>query len=445
MTALLARYVASPRAGCPQDSRQHAGATNPMTERLYYQDSFLYEFEAEVVDVLATADSRSAVILDRTAFYPTSGGQVFDTGWIRPCEATDGKLRVIEVTETEDGQILHILENSPSLAKGARIHGVIDVERRRDHMQQHSGQHVLSAAFLRLFNTPTVSFHMGADSCSIDLETKNLSAEQVESAEGLANDVVMENRAVSIRFVTQEEARGLGLRKIPPVERDQLRLIEVDDFDMTACGGTHVSSTGQIGSILLRKTEKTRQGWRVEFVCGKRAVSTARHDYTVLAQSGGLLSSHIWDIPQQIRKVQDESRASRKEREHLMEQLADAYAGRLLAETAEHKGRKFIVHTFPHRDLTFIKLLGQRLTRQSAGVVAFLGITSGQPALVFAQSPGQPFDMGALMKEILARFGGRGGGTKDMAQGGPVQIEGLEAALSDLAVGLRGLKVVENS
>ena len=324
------------------------------------------------------------------------------------------------------------------LPKGTRVRGLIDIDRRRDHMQQHSGQHVLSAAFLRLFNMLTVSFHMGAESCSIDLDTKNLSSAQVESAEALANNVVMENRAVSIRFVTQEEARGLGLRKIPPVERDHLRLIEMEGFDLTACGGTHVSSTGQIGSILLRKTEKTRQGWRVEFVCGQRAVATARHDYTVLAEAGGLLSSHIWDIPHQVRKLQDESRASRKEREHLMDELADLYAARLLGEAAELNGRKFIVRTFSDRDLTFIKLLAQRLTRQSAEAIAFLGTTSDQPALVFAQSAGQPFDMGALMKEILARLGGRGGGSKDMAQGGPAQIEGLETTLSNLAARLRG-------
>jgi alanyl-tRNA synthetase len=247
----------------------------------------------------------------------------------------------------------------------------------------------------------------------------------------------MENRAVGIRFVTQDEARGLGLRKIPPLERDQLRLIDVDDFDLTACGGTHVSATGQIGCILLRKTEKTRQGWRVEFVCGKRAVATARRDYTVLAESGGLLSSHIWDVPQQVRKVQEESRASRKSREQLLEELADLYASRLLAETPESGGRKIIVRTFPDRDLTFIKLLAQRLTRQSAGVVAFLGIASGQPALIFAQSSGQRFDMGVLMKEALARLGGRGGGSKDMAQGGPAQVEGMEAALAELAARLR--------
>jgi alanyl-tRNA synthetase len=407
-----------------------------MTEHLYYHDSFLYEFDADVLDLVPASnpDSRPAVILDRTAFYPTSGGQVFDTGWILH---TNNRLRVLEVVERDDGQILHIFENAGPIQKGARVHGLIDIERRRDHMQQHSGQHVLSAAFVRLFNLPTVSFHMGVESCSIDLDTKTLTSAQVESAETLANDVVMENRTVSIRFVTQEEARGLGLRKIPPVERDRLRLIDVEDFDLTACGGTHVSATGAIGCILLRKTEKTRQGWRVEFVCGKRAVATARRDYTVLAESGSLLSSHIWDIPQQVRKLQEESRASRKSREQLLEELADLYAGRLLGETPENSGRKIIIQSFPDRDLTFIKLLAQRLTRQSARVVALLGVTSNQPALVFAQSPGQPFDMGALMKDALARLGGRGGGSKDMAQGGPAQIEGLEAAVAELAARLR--------
>jgi alanyl-tRNA synthetase len=408
-----------------------------MTEHLYYHDSFLCEFDAEVLDIGSDSESRPTVILDRTAFYPTSGGQTFDTGWILPSQ-TSNKLRVADVTEREDGQILHVLDDAGSLQKSSRVHGLIDVDRRLDHMQQHSGQHVLSAAFVRLFNLSTVSFHMGVDSCSIDLDTKQLTAAQVEAAEALANDVVMQNRAVSTRFVTRQEAQSLGLRKIPPVERDKLRLIDVRDFDLTACGGTHVSATGQIGCILLRKIEKTRQGWRVEFVCGKRAVATARHDYSALAESGGLLSSHMWDIPQQLRKLQEEARAVRKSGEHLLEELADLHASRLLAETPEISGRKIVTRTFLDRDLTFIKLLAQKLTRQSAGVVALLGTTSEPPTLVFAQSAGLPFDMGGLMKEILARLGGRGGGSKDMAQGGPMQIEGLEAALYEIAARLRG-------
>jgi alanyl-tRNA synthetase len=403
-----------------------------MTEHLYYHDSFLSEFEAEVSEVVS--NPRPAIILDRTAFYPTSGGQIFDTGWIHLASNGDenNKLRITEVAEHGDGTILHMLENPTAIQKGSRVRGLIDVERRRDHMQQHSGQHVLSAAFVRLFDMPTVSFHMGQESCSIDLDTKNLAAAQVEAAEGLANDVVFENRAVGIRFVTQEEARGLGLRKLPPVEREKLRLIDVHDFDLSACGGTHVSATGQIGCILLRKTEKVRQGWRVEFVCGKRSVAAARRDYSTLAESAGLLSSHLWDIPQQVRKVQEESRAQRKLREELLEELADFEAARLLAE-APKNGRRVMVRIFPDRDLMFVKLLAQRLTRRSTEVVALLGTTTEPPTLVFAQSAGQSFDMGALMKEALAKLGGRGGGSKDMAQGGPAQVEGMEATLTELA------------
>jgi alanyl-tRNA synthetase len=410
-----------------------------MTERLYYHDSFLCEFDAEVLDVVSEpgSDSRPAVILDRTAFYPTSGGQVFDTGWILP-DRENRKVRVMEVMEGEGSAILHLLESPAQFEKGKRVHGLIDVDRRRDHMQQHSGQHVLSAALVRLFNMPTVSFHMGADYCSIDLNTKTLTPKQIEGAEVLANEVVMESRPVEIRFVTQEEARNLGLRKLPPAEKNELRLIDIRDFDLTACGGTHVTGTGQIGCILLRKAEKVRQGWRVEFVCGKRAVAIARRDYTTLSEAAALLSSHIWDVPQQISKVQEESRASRKSREQVLEELAELYASRLLAETPASGGRKVVVRSFPDRDLSFIKLLAQRLTRQSSGVVALLGVTLGQPALVFAQSVGQPCDMGALMKEILARLGGRGGGSKDMAQGGVLHVEGLEAALADLGARLQG-------
>ncbi len=411
-----------------------------MTERLYYRNSFLYEFDAEVLDTVSASNSdpRIAIILDRTAFYPTSGGQVFDAGSIL-LPAANSSLRVAEVAERDDGSVLHILQEATPIPKGSRVRGLIDPDRRHDHMQQHSGQHVLSAAFVRLFDMPTVSFHMGADYCSIDLETKSLNLQQLEAVEALANQVVQENRAVEIRFVTQEEARGLGLRKLPPVEKDELRLIDIRDFDLTACGGTHVQSTAQIGCILLRKTEKVRQGWRVEFVCGKRAVATARRDYATLSDAAGILSTQLRDVPLQIQKLQAESRATRKSREQLQEELAGLYAEGLLSQTLESDGRKIIAHTFADRDLTFIKLLVQRLTRQSRSAVALLGTTSAPPALVFAQSPGQPFDMGALMKEALAKLGGRGGGSKDMAQGGPSQVEAIEATLSELAERLRTL------
>ncbi len=414
-----------------------------MTTRLYYHDSFLYDFEAEVRDVVDSP--RPGLILDRTAFYPTSGGQVFDTGWITSDEGA--KLRVTEVAEAEDGKVIHYLEaplhdsQQEDVKPGARIRGQIDATRRRDHMQQHSGQHVLSAAFVRLYNMPTVSFHMADAYCSIDLDLSALNPpvltqEQIESAERLANEIILENRAVDVRFVTRDEAGKLGLRKLPPSERDELRLIDIRDFDLTACGGTHVSQTGQIASVLLRKVEKVRQGWRVEFVAGQRAVATARRDFTTLTETAALFSAHIYDVPQQARKSLDEIKSLRKQREQSQEELAAAQAVALLAETPETAGRKVVVCTLAERELAFVKLLGQKLTRLSPASVALLATISPQPSLVFAQSAGQPFDMGALLKETMAKLGGRGGGTKDMAQGGIPKADGIDAVLHALAATL---------
>src|SRR5579872_4744611 len=184
-----------------------------MTHRLYYHDSSLYSFEARVLESVERG-GKTAVVLDQTAFYPTSGGQVYDTGKL--ILENEREAAVAEVAEEEDGRIYHF--TSAPVEQGQAVRGLVDAARRRDHMQQHSGQHVLSAAFVRLFNMPTVSFHMGVDACSIDLDTKALSNVQVETAEILANDVITQNRPVGIRFVTQEEAQGLGLRKLPPVE-----------------------------------------------------------------------------------------------------------------------------------------------------------------------------------------------------------------------------------
>jgi alanyl-tRNA synthetase len=408
-----------------------------MTERLYYHDSFLHDFDAEVREI--TDSQRPALVLDRTAFYPSSGGQVFDTGWITFASNPTAKLRVSEVAEAEDGQVVHYLEAplrdlpKEAVQPGARVHGQVDAARRRDHMQQHSGQHVLSAAFVRLFNMPTVSFHMADDYCSIDLDTSTLTKQQVESAERLANQIIFENRPVDVRFVSRNEAETLGLRKLPPAERDQLRIIDIRDFDLSACGGTHVRQTGQIGCVLLRKIEKVRQGWRVEFVAGQRAVATARRDFSTLTDAAALFSAHIYDVPQQARKSLDEIKSLRKQREQSQEELAEAQAAALLAQTSESNGRKIVVRSFSDREVNSIKLLAQNLTCLSPNAVALFAATSPQPSLIFAQSPGQPFDMGALMKQTLTALGGRGGGSKDMAQGGVGSVEGVEAALRDAA------------
>jgi alanyl-tRNA synthetase len=277
---------------------------------------------------------------------------------------------------------------------------------------------------------------MADDYCSIDLDTPTLTKDQIEAAERLANEIILENRTVDIRFVTREEAGKLGLRKLPPAERDELRLIDIHDFDLSACGGTHVNQTGQIGCVLLRKTEKVRQGWRVEFVAGQRAVATARRDFTTLTEAAALFSAHIYDVPQQAGKSLEEIRNLRKQREQAQEELAEAQAAVLLAETPEASGHKLIIRTFADRDMNSLKLLAQKLTRRAPNVTALLATTSPQPSLVFAQSAGQPDDMGALIKQTLSKLGGRGGGSKDMAQGGVPNATGIESAIKDTAASL---------
>ena len=353
----------------------------PSTERLYYHDSFLYDFDARVVEAL-DRNGRPAIVLDRTAFYPTSGGQVHDLGVL----LVEGKqIAVTEVADEEDGRILHFA--SALLPSGTQVQGRVDAVRRRDHVQQHTGQHVLSAAFIQLFNMPTVSFHMGEESCTIDLETAGLSPAQAQKAELLANEVIAEDRPVSIRFVPLEEARQLGLRKLPPKQTGDLRLIEIANFDLTACGGTHVRATGQIGAILLRKIEKVKQGMRVEFVCGLRAVSTARRDYATLTEAAALYSSHIYDVPEQVRKSLAEAKAAGKAQHKLLEELAELSADRLLAQAGGVP--QVIIQVFAERDALFIKLLAQKLTAGKTDVIALLAAGAPSPRWSLPRVPGR--------------------------------------------------------
>jgi alanyl-tRNA synthetase len=259
---------------------------------------------------------------------------------------------------------------------------------------------------------------MGEEYCSIDLTTASLSAEQVSRAEKRANEIVFENRPVTIRFVSRAEAEKLGLRKLPPAERDDLRLIEVANFDLSACGGTHVGATGQIGSILLRKTEKVRQGMRVEFVCGERAVRMARRDYTALTEAAGLFSAQLWDVPAQIRKSFEDSKLLRRQRDEALEQLAEAMVLDALHQQPEANGRKVIVRSFADRDISFAKLFAQKATRAGVPAIVLVASTVDPPGMVFAQSAGGSADMGSLLKQVLATVSGRGGGSRDFAQGG---------------------------
>jgi len=432
-----------------------------MTHRLYYTDPNLTEFEANFVETRLVA-GQSALVLDRTAFYPTSGGQLFDRGVLvgngLATVHRDPNIDVFDVQE-QDGIILHFVNleelGGVHIPDNCRFRGLIDRPRRRDHMQQHTGQHLLSAVFIELCKAPTVSFHMGDESCTIDLDVKSLTAGQIRQVERRSNEVITDDDPVTIKFATLDEARALGVRKIPSDLKDTLRLIEIKGHDLTACGGTHVSRTGEIGAILLRKVEKVKQGMRVEFVCGRRAVATARRDFDTLTAAAALFSSHIHDVPEQVRKALDDTKAVAKREQKTLAELAEAMAARILADTASGmtqvgaarvsglgtsqandtshaKPLHLVKQCFSDRDLAFVKLLAQKLVAQP-NVVALLATISPQPSLVFAQSAGGNLDMGALMKEAMAALGGRGGGARDMAQGGAPAGADIAAALNSIA------------
>lgn len=400
------------------------------TKRLYYYDSFLCEFAARVVGVEIDERQRARIALDQTAFYPTSGGQPHDLG-------TLNEIAVEEVFEGANREVIHLLSRAPD---SEQVQGRIDWARRFDHMQQHTGQHVLSAAFVRLFNFATVSFHLGRASCSIDLNTESLGQRQLREAEELANQVVFEDRPVHIRFTSAEElreekARG-GLRRA--VEREgELRLIEVEDFDCCPCGGTHVARTGQIGLLLARGVEKTKKRVRVEFVCGGRALAAARADHERLSEAARLLTTGPGEVPAIIRKRFEEQRAAEKSRARLLEQLAE-YEARALLAAAERVGeRRVLCKVFEEADATYLRLLAARLVKEP-GLQLLFASRKQLPALVFAQSPGLGGDMSALLRETVQKLGGKGGGSRDFAQGSVPAGTSLEEVLAGVLPRLRG-------
>src|SRR4051812_47667718 len=301
-----------------------------MTDRLYYTDPYLRAFDATIARV-GRRDDRLLVTLDRTAFYPSSGGQPFDTG-------TLGPFRVVDVVDDEDGSIAHAIEQNSELKTenlevGAAVHGEIDWPRRFDHMQQHSGQHVLSAAFDRLFNVRTVSFHLGAAVSTIDL-AREMTAAEIAAAEDAANRVVWEDRPVAIRFADAEEAARLPLRK-EPARGGRLRLIAVEDFDLSACGGTHVARTGGIGVIAVASWERFKGGQRLEFLCGGRALDAFR----VLRDSTGasvrLLSVLPTELPAAIERMQTDAREHKRVVTRLQDELSVYKAEELALNAAD--------------------------------------------------------------------------------------------------------------
>src|ERR1035438_4961026 len=385
-----------------------------MTERNYYNDSYLRRFNAQVG---ACAPGGCPVYLDRTAFYPASGGQPFDLGSIAGVAVQD----VVD----EGDSVAHVLA---APVDPGPVECAIDWDRRFDHMQQHTGQHLLSAVFQELLGLDTVSFHLGAESSTIDLEGGTLDAPAAARAERRANQLVSENRPVTV--VYEDAAQAQGLRKASGRE-GTLRIVSIDGLDRSACGGTHVRSTGEIGVILVRKLEKIRQSVRVEFLCGARAVARARADYEALNKIAQLVSASLDDAPASVAAQLESAHAAEKSRR------------KLELDLAAHQGRELYQNTVPGPDgirrvtrragrgsLEELRALAQSFTAQTKAV--FLAALNDPPSMLLATSADSGIDAGQVLKAALLEAGGRGGGALRIAQGSLPDVGLIEKVMAKL-------------
>ena len=400
-------------------------SVSPVTERLYYSDSHLIEFEARVVDLTDRVSGWTAIVLDRTAFYPTGGGQPSDTG-------TLNGVRVVECIDDGDKGVLHVVQGATP-ARGATIHGRVDWSRRLDHMQQHTGQHILSQAFIKLFDAPTKSFRVLETSCEIDVDLNNPTTEIIERAVELANNVVWEDRAITIRSVTSGEAAELPLRKEPARDGD-LRLIEIEGFDLTPCGGTHAYRTGEVGMIAVRSWERAKGLTRIDFVAGVRALADYRKANKSAREVAALFSTGRDDVPQVAAQMLEEHKELNR-RIRVLEELAAGVEAEKLLATASGG---VVTHIFYGRDAEALKKLAHALI-SNPQTIALLGSRDKNSArLVFARSADAVGDMNLLMREACAMLDGRGGGRPDLAQGGGKNVEKIADALTRALTLLNG-------
>jgi alanyl-tRNA synthetase len=428
----------------------------PATERLYYHDSRLLEFDARVLQLSQLDDGRTVVTLDRTAFYPTGGGQPADTG-------TLGDARVVDCIDAEDESVWHVIQGTTPEV-GDTVHGKVDWLRRLDHMQQHTGQHILSAAFVQLFEAPTRSFRVLEHECEIDVELNDPSDERIEQAVDLANQIIWDSRAIQITQVTGEEAAALPLRK-EPARQGELRIIDIAGFDLTPCGGTHASSTGEVGVIAVRSWERAKGLTRIQFMAGVRVLTDYRkanrtaHDVAAMFSAGredspALVAKIIEDNKKLSRRVAElEEVACRVEAEELLnacdrEAVTDSNRG--LSTQSDTPGSdsksvadpegvneqttpRIIARVFDDRSADSLKHLALALITH-ANTIALLGSRDGDTArLVFARSPDATGDMNSLLRGACVIIEGRGGGRPDMAQGGGKNIEKLSEAIEGAA------------
>jgi alanyl-tRNA synthetase len=390
------------------------------TERLFDSDVRKTEFEARVIE---RREDKNAVILNQTCFYPESGGQLPDVGTLNGIPVTD--------VQEEGEAILHVLEGA--LPEGT-VQGRVDWEERFDHMQQHTGQHLLSGAFDQLAKAMTVGFHMSAEYCTIDLRIPSLAPELADRVEDLANRVAFEDRPVKVLLLSREEALRLPLRKRPP-DLENLRVLEIVDFDYSACGGTHCQRTGEVGLVKIARWEKIREDVRVEFLCGGRALRDYRWRNNTINRMAGELSIAPRDLEPAFRRLRQENADKGKRIKELLEESLKYEAESLVKEAEASGSFRLVIKVFPDRDPEEVRGLANRVA-EHPGTVTLLAATGDKANLVFARSQDLAFDMNALMKEAVSRINGKGGGRPNFAQGGGHLGTDLLSVLRELGKGI---------
>lgn len=404
-----------------------------MTKRLYYNDAYTREFDANVVERLTMGD-RPALVLDRTYFYPTGGGQPNDLGLI------DGVDVVDVLTRPEDHAVVHMLASEIA---GDVVHCQIDWPRRLDHMQHHTGQHILTRAFIEVAHASTVSFHLSPDSVTIDLEVEHIPPDTLARVEDFANQIIFENRPVTARIVSADEFDRINARmrrKPEHLDTDGLRVIEIEGLDATACGGTHVARTGEIGIIKVLKLERSVPETRVEFRCGLRALGDYRQKNALANQLAAEFTVGVWEIDQAVARLKAELQETRGALREAQTTLLDREADELWAAAPVENGVRVVRAAFDTRDVADLRALAGRLAGMPSTVVV-LGAAGDKAQLVLARSADLPYDMRSALKQALAALGtDRGGGRPEFAQGGGIEatVERIETALQNAAGGLFG-------
>jgi alanyl-tRNA synthetase len=395
-----------------------------MTQRLYYDDSYTVNFSAQVVERF-TVENRPAVILDQTYFYPTGGGQPNDLGKINDVPVTD------VFTREGDSAVVHVLAGELE-TDAAMCH--VDWARRFDYMQHHTGQHILTQAFVQAANAHTVSFHLSPDSVTIDLGVATIAPDRVNKTEDLANHIIYENRPITARLIDPNDSEGVRMRRMPGhLMTDGLRVIDIENFDLTACGGTHVARTGEIGVIKIVKLEKRGDKTRVEFRCGGRALRDYREKNNTVNKLIADLTCGTDEVNIAVARVQDDFKQAQRALKAATNQLLNYEAERLLRAAGEESGVRIVKAVFVGRDAGELRLLANRLI-ETPGVIALLGAAGDKAHLVLARSANLAQDMSALLKNVLPRLGdARGGGQPSLAQGGGVKTDAIQvqAALDE--------------